>query len=131
MRRREIQHEVQKVMSSAEIAAGYVRRMVEKETRGWGDQEGALSRLEARYGLPFWTMNNLRTGRAKTVEAGLFARIRGAYLAICESQVARLQHEISVEKALNEDDDLADLEGQARRLVEKIEAAKAKRRAVR
>ena len=58
-------------MSSADVAAGYVRRMVEKETRGWGDQEGALGRLEARYGLPFWSLNHIRTGRAKTVEAGL------------------------------------------------------------
>lgn len=115
-------------MSSAEMAAGYVRRMVEHETRGWGDQEGALARVEARYGLPFWSLNNLRTGRAKTVEAGLFSRIRGAYLDLCERQVAKLQHEISIEKALNEDDTLEDFESQARRLAAKIEAARATRR---
>lgn len=118
-------------MSSAEMAAGYVRRMVEHETRGWGDQENALSRLEARYGLPFWSLNNLRTGRAKTVEAGMFARIRGAYLDLCERQVAKLQHEISIEKALNEDDTLEDLEREARRLAQKIQAKKAARRAMR
>jgi hypothetical protein len=73
---RKNEHTERKVMSSAEMAAGYVMRMVEAETRGWGDQENALSRLEARYGLPFWTLNHIRTGRAKTVEAGLFARIR-------------------------------------------------------
>jgi hypothetical protein len=123
--------QVQEVMSSADMAAGYVRRMVERESRGWGDQEGALSRLEARYGLPFWSLNNLRTGRAKTVEAGRFARIRGAYLDLCERQIAKLQHEISVEKALNEDDSLEDLEREARSLAARIAEKKEARRAVR
>lgn len=115
-------------MSSAEMAAGYVRRMVQTESRGWGDQESALSRLEARYGLPFWSLNNLRTGRAKTVEAGMFARIRGAYLDLCERQVAKLQHEIAVEKALSEDDTLEDLEREARSLAARIASKKAERR---
>lgn len=76
---RETVHQERKVMSSAEIASGYVRRMVENETRGWGDTENALSRLEAKYGVSFWTLNNLRTGRAKTVEATLFNRIKAAF----------------------------------------------------
>lgn len=102
----------------------HVRRMVEKETRGWGDQDSALTRLEARYGIPFWSLNNIRTGRAKTVEAGLFDRIRGAYLDLCQKQVAKLQHEIAIEKALNEDDTLEDLEREAGRLAARIQAKK-------
>lgn len=112
-------------MSSAEMAAGYVRRMVQSETRGWGDQDGALARLEARYGIPFWSLNNLRTGRAKTVEAGLYARIRAAYLDLCERQVAKLTHEIAIEKALSDDDALEDLEREAAELSARIEAKKA------
>lgn len=54
-------------MSSAEVAAGYVRRMVSRESGGWGDQQQALKRLSRVYNLPFWTLNNLRIGRAKTV----------------------------------------------------------------
>jgi hypothetical protein len=96
-------------MELADTAGGYVRRMVERESRGWGDQTNAQQRLERRYGLPFWALEHLRTGRAKTVEAGLFARIRGAYLDLCERQVAKLQNEIAVEKALNEDVSLEDL----------------------
>jgi hypothetical protein len=57
----------------------------------------------------------------------MFARIRGAYLDLCERQVAKLQHQISIEKALNSDDTLADLESEAERLAAKIAAAKAKR----
>lgn len=114
---------------SAELvdtAGGYVRRMVEKEARGWGDQAQAQARLEARYGIPFYSLERLRTGRAKTVDAGLFARIRGAYLDLCERQVRKLQHEISIEKALNEDDTLEDLEREAAQLLARVEAKKAR-----
>jgi hypothetical protein len=120
----ESQHQERKVSSSAMVATGYVRRMVEKETRGWGDQSNALSRLERRYGLPFWSLNNLRTGRAKTVEAGLFARIRSAYLDLCEREIAKLQHELTVEKALNPDDTFDDLEREAQALLARVAAKK-------
>lgn len=113
-------------MSSAMTATGYVRRMVEKETRGWGDQSNALSRLERRYGLPFWSLNNLRTGRAKTVEAGLFARIRDAYLDLCEREIVKLQHELTVEKALNPDDNFDDLAREAETLLARVQAKKEK-----
>lgn len=116
------------VMSSSDVAGSYVRRMIEHETRGWGDQHNAMSRLEARYGLPFWSLLNLKSGRAKTVEAGLFGRIRAAYIDLCERQVTKLQHEISIEKALNEDDALEDLEREARALAARIAAKKEERR---
>lgn len=53
------------------------------------------------------------------------ARIRAAYLDLCERQVRALQHEISVEKALHEDDTIQDLERQAARLASQIAAKKA------
>lgn len=118
------------VMSSSDVAGDYVRRMIEHETRGWGDQHNALSRLEARYGLPFWSLRNLKSGRAKTVEAGLFARIRAAYIDLCERQVTKLQHEISIEKAMNEDDALEDLDREAGALAARI-AQKKKARMMR
>lgn len=124
---KETQHRVQE-MSSVDAATGYVRRMVEAEAKGWGDQDNALSRLEARYGLPFWTLNHIRTGRAKTVEAGLFARIRGAYLDLCERQVVKLQHEIAVEKALKDDVSIQDLEREAAALAARIAEKKARLR---
>lgn len=117
-------------MNSAQVATGYVRRMVEYETRGWGDQDNALDRLEVRYALPRWTLNNLRMGRAKSVEAGVFARIRAAYLDLCERQVAKLQHEIAIEKVLNEDDTFEDFEREAAALAARVAAAKKAARAV-
>ena len=116
-------------MSSAELAAGYVRRMVSRESSGWGDQTEALKRLARDYKLPFWTLNNLRIGRAKTIEAGLRDRIRAAYLDVCERQIARLQHELEIEKAAIGDDSLQDIDREAEALAQRLREAKAARKA--
>lgn len=111
-------------MSTAEIATGYVRRMVENETRGWGDNSNALTRLEAKYGLPYWSLENLRTGRAKTVEASLFNRIKAAFVDQCGRHAARLLHEAEIAKAVNPDVDVAAIEDQIRALASRLQAAK-------
>lgn len=115
-------------MSAVETAGGYVRRMVETEARGWGDQTNAGRRLSARYGIPFNALEHLRAGRAKTVEAGLLSRIRAAYLDLCSRQIEKLQHEIAIEKAIHEDDELAGIEVEAAALASRIEAARARRK---
>ena len=130
MKSRDFQQQEREMSSvdMADQAGGFVRRMVARETKGWGDQGPAQQRLEARYGLSFWTLEHLRTGRAKSIDASLFARIRSAYLDICERQVATLQHEIAIEKAINGDDTLEDLEREAAELVARVAA---KRQALR
>ncbi|MDR2311672.1 MAG: hypothetical protein LBE54_11870 [Brucellaceae bacterium] len=113
---KESKQKVHEVMCSADLANRYVRKIVAKETRGWGDQENAMRRIGSRYGISFWSLNNIRIGRAKTVDAGLFARIRAAYVDVCEEQLRRLQHEIAVEKAINPHVSLEDIESEAETL---------------
>lgn len=126
---REIQSQEHELSTALVDEAGdYVRRMVQREALGWGDQAQAQARLEARYGISYWALEKLRTGKAKTVEAGLFARVRAAYLDLCERQVSRLQHEIAIEKAIGGNDTLEDLEREAARLASRIEAARAARK---
>ena len=110
-------------MSSAEMAAGYVRRMVESETRGWGDTKSALHRLGVKYGLSFWTLDNLRTGRSKTVEATVFNKIKSAYAEQCRRQAERLLHEADMAMVGNPNDDVAAIQDQIRALVAQLEAA--------
>jgi hypothetical protein len=117
------QHQ-EREMSTAEMASGYVRRMVENETRGWGDQDNALTRLEAKYGLPYWSLQNLRMGRAKTVEATLFNRIKAAFVDHCGKHAARLLHEAQMAKAINPDVDVAAIESEIRALASRLETAK-------
>ena len=109
---------------SVDAATEYVRTMVQRESRGPGDIDNAMRRLEAKYGLPFWTVWHLRKGKAKTVEASLLARIRGAYLDMCQRQASNLLHEIELEVAGGDDTDL-DLAATLRTLAAEIEARKA------
>ena len=106
---------------SVEAATDYVRTMVQRESNGPGDIDNAMNRIEARYGISFWSLWHLRKGRAKTVEASLLARIRAAYPDMCAKQATGLLHEIEMEAAAG-DDTLADLEAEARALAAKIQA---------
>ena len=111
---------------SVDAATEYVRTMVQRESRGPGDLDNAMGRIEARYGIPFWSLWHLRKGKAKTVEASLLARIRAAYLDMCAKQAGNLLHEIEVEAAVGTADDAdLDLAAALRALAQKIEARKA------
>lgn len=109
---------------TVEAASNYASRLLDMEQRGSSDTEGALYRLEQRYGLSPNQITHLRSRRAKSCDVSLFARLRAAYLDLCERQVSKLQHEIAIEKATG-DDTLEDLESEARALAAKIQAKKA------
>lgn len=109
---------------SVEAATEYVRTMVQRESRGPGDIDNAMHRLEVKYGLPFWSMWHLRKGKAKSVEASLLARIKGAYMDMCGRQAAALLLEIETEAKRGNDLD-ADLADRLRAIAEEIEARKA------
>ena len=111
---------------SVESATEYVRTMVQRESHGPGDLDNAMQRLEARYGLPFWSLWHLRRGRAKSVDVSLYARIRCAYFDMCGRQAANLLHEIEVEAAAG-DDTNSDLADRLRAIAAEIEARKALR----
>lgn len=114
---------------TVEAASNYASNLIEMESRGSSDLEGALFRIEQRYGLTPNQLMHLRSRRAKSCDVSLFARIRGAYLDLCERQVSKLQHQIAIERATWDDDTLDDLEAEARILAAKIAARKAARAA--
>jgi hypothetical protein len=112
---------------TVDAACDYARRIhsfVEHDVRDPDQLEFAFDSFERRYGIGRWTLEHLRKGRAKTCDVGIFARLRAAYLDLCERQVTKLQHQIAIEKATS-DDDLADLEAEASALAAKIAAKKA------
>lgn len=112
-------------MSASVLAASdMVRKMVGREMRGPSDTGPAMQRLEQKYGLPFWSLEHLRKGRAKVCEATLFARIRIAYLDHCERQIKALQHELELER-LTGDDFNDDLLAEAETLLARIQARRA------
>lgn len=117
-----------KPMSTAAVATDYARKLVQREMRGPGDTDRALRRLEARYGINFWSLWHLWHRRAKSVDGDLLQQLRGAYLNLCERQIGELQTELAIEKALGgDDDDYSDLVAQAESLAKRIAEAKARR----
>jgi hypothetical protein len=106
---------------SVEAATDYVRTMVQRESRGPGDIDNAMQRIETRYGLPFWSLWHLRKGKAKSIEVSLYARIHGAYFDMCRRQASNLLHEIEVEAAAGNDTN-KDLADRLRKMAAELEA---------
>lgn len=122
---KENQQKVQGVMSSATAeTADFVRRLVEIESKGWGDDAQALRRISNESRVSFWTLNNLRIGRAKSVSADVRDRIRESLIKTCRTQAARLLHEADMAARTGRgNDDLASIADQIRALAAELEAA--------
>lgn len=115
-----------KPVSTVDLAADYATRLVANETHALGgDTDEAMRRIEARYGVGYWTLWSLRYKRPKAVSAEVFTRLRGAYLTACERQIASLQHEMAVERARCGHDVDQDLVAEAEALVAKLRARRA------
>lgn len=102
---------------SVDVATERVRTMVQRESHGPGDLDNAMRRLEAKYGLPFWSLWHLRKGKAKSCEVSLFARIEGAYFDMCRRQATSLLTECG-------DDTDQDLADRLRAIVAEMDARK-------
>lgn len=111
---------------SAAVASDYVRQMIHRESRGPGDYENAMARLEAKYGLGFWTLDHLRKNKAKTCEVTFYARIRAAFADHCGRQAARLLEEAKTVQAVEPNDDVAAIQSEIEALAARLAAAKGK-----
>ena len=117
-------HEVEGDLTLA-TARDYAARLLALETRG-GDTHAALARLERRYGLGQRTIDHLRHGRAKSCDISLFARLRAAYLDLCERQLRKLEAEIAALKSMGSVDAVEDIATAVSRLAAELEEAKGK-----
>lgn len=112
-----------KPMSAAE-ASSYVRQMIQLEARGPGDHERAMERLEAKYGLGFWTMDHLRKNKAKTCDVTLYARISNAFADHCGRHAARLLQDAMKAQAVEPNEDVAAIQREIEALQARLAAAK-------
>ena len=80
-------------------ARGWANALVQRESRGPGDTENAMRRLEARYGVPFSTLWILRYRPPKDIYVGVYERLKAAYLAETEKQIKALQHDAELVRA--------------------------------
>lgn len=80
-------------------ATEWASAIVRRESRGPGDTEAAMRRIEARYGLPFSLLWSLRYRKPKGIETSLFVRLQSVYLAEVERQQRLLNHERAATEA--------------------------------
>lgn len=106
---------------SATDATYYVRRMIDREGP---DAERSMERLEAKYGIGFWTLDHFRRRKAKTCDVALKQRIQAAFVDHCGRQAAKLIAEAETAQKVRPNDDVADIENQIRALAARLEAAK-------
>lgn len=112
------------VPMSAVEASLYVRAMIHRESAGPGEAERAMERIEAKYGIGFWTLDHLRKGKAKTCDVSLYARIKSAFIDHCGRQAQRLLQEAATAQQVNPNDDVAGIEREIQALAARLEAAK-------
>jgi hypothetical protein len=100
------------------------RVMVARESRGPGDTENAMRRLEAKYGLDFWTQWGLRYRPPVEIkDRSLIERIRQAYLDMMARSVRRDLEALKAEQAKGADDAaLTDLIVEAETVLERLQA---------
>jgi hypothetical protein len=112
-----------KPMSAVE-ATHFVRAMIHREAAGPGDAERAMSNLEAKYGIGFWTLDHLRKGKAKTCDVSLYARIKAAFADHCGKQARLLLQEAETAQRVEPNNDVAAIEREIRALQARLAAAK-------
>jgi hypothetical protein len=80
-------------------ASMWASNMVLRESRGPGDTENAMRRLENRYGIPWRTFWNLRYRPPADILVGVWRQLHAAYEAECSRQERLLAHERHIAEA--------------------------------
>jgi hypothetical protein len=84
-------------MTSAEYvekASWWSKEITRTYTRGPGDLDNAMIRVEREYGIAYATLWALRYRLPKTIDVAIFTRIAAAYRHCCERQQAKLAAEL-------------------------------------
>lgn len=100
-------------MTASVQARDWANALVQRESRGNGDTENAMRRLESRYGIPWRVFWALRYRPPGDVLKGIYDRLGAAYLAECERQKRKLEHEIEITKIIAGPDAAAVLQAEA------------------
>jgi len=87
---------------AVEKARHWARAILAKVHHGPGDDnlEAAMHRAETTYGIPFSTLWGLRFRPPKTMGVFAWFQIKHVYDAICAAQEARLEHDLTLIRAL-------------------------------
>lgn len=88
-----------KMLTGISDARSWANELIRRESRGPGDTENAMHRLEARYGIPWRTFWALRYRPPSDVFVSVYLNLRAAYEAECARQERLLRHERQITEA--------------------------------
>jgi hypothetical protein len=88
-----------KFMTGLADARSWANELVRRESRGPGDMENAMHRLQSRYGIPWRTFWALRYRPPADVFVGVYLQLKAAYEAECQRQERLIAHERSIAEA--------------------------------
>lgn len=105
-------------------AKQFASKMLERESRGNGDQMNAYERVAARCGVTARQLRRFLANDIKSPGWGLIQGIRVGWIGLWEEEIKRLQHELEIQKRKFGSDHFEDLDAEAQALAEKIRARK-------
>lgn len=89
----------EKRVSLVEQAQDMAGQMVRRESRGNGDLENAMRRLEQRWGIPWRVFWSLKYRPPRDVMGEVYLKLKLAYEAECERQERLVRHERDITAA--------------------------------
>ena len=91
------------------------RELTRMKSRGTGDTDNAMRRLEREYGLDYGFLWSLRYRRRtlKIISISVYESIRAAYRNECEKQMRKLGNEIEKTERITGPDDAVVLQAKA------------------
>jgi transcriptional regulator with XRE-family HTH domain len=106
-------------------ADAMARKMIERESRGYGDQMNAYEKVAERCGFTARQLRRFLQGEIKNPGFGLLHGIRIGFLSLWEEEVKKMQQEIDALKArVGDSDHVRGVETEAQALAHKIQAIK-------
>jgi len=99
------------------------RRMIERESRGYGDQMNAYEKVAERCGMSARQLRRFLSGEIKNPGFRLLEGIRTGWIGLWQAEIKRLQRELDAQKARFGSDHFIDLEAEAEALAQKLEIA--------
>lgn len=111
-------------MWTVEEIRQFAKTMVERESRGNGDQENAMIRVGAMCGMSPRSLRRLINGEHKDVKIRHASSILAAYQNHLSSLISQLQAELSAFQARSEAMAIGPINEEFEALAEKLRAAK-------
>lgn len=106
-------------------AAEMARRMIEKESRGNGDQMNAYDKVAERCGMSARQLRRFLQGELKDPGYRLLNGILNGWASLWRSEISKMQRELDAHKARYGSGHISDIEAEAKALVDRFEAAMA------